>query len=455
MNARRQGEFSRERLLEHIARLPRPRRYWVGFSGGADSTALLQALFESRDRLAAPLHAIHFHHGLQPSADAWLMHCEAFCRERGIPFRGERLEIAADTRSSPEEAARKARYRVAARLLRAEELLLTAHHLQDQAETLFLNLMRGSGIEGLAGIPPLRKLGRGWVGRPLLEVERTELERWLRERAIEWLEDASNADVAFDRNFLRHELFPLLETRWPGLDRRLARTARHARQSAAAMAGFIGHRTGELLDDSIRLPVRALLELDPAVRSLILREWLRRNELPALPETRINEFLQQLAGAGSARHAEVRWGDWMIKRYRDDLWLHPCLPELACAASQWQNAGRVTLGAASGTLSLTDQSISPPGGWTVGPRRVGARFRQTVDGPSRTLKHCFQACGVPPWLRPAVPVLYWDDEPVALGDGLVSDRLRRWLDAHEVALSWRPNEPVLERIREHCRITRL
>ena len=454
MNTRRQG-FDGAVLLESLARLPRPRRYRVGFSGGADSTALLQALFECRDRLAAPLDAIHFHHGLHAAADDWLAHCEAFCRARDIPFHGERLDIPVGENDSPEEAARNARYRAAARLLQPEEMFLTAHHAQDQAETLFLNLMRGGGIEGVAGIPPSRKLGRGWVGRPLLDVERPELEHWLRERAITWREDPSNTDVAFDRNFLRHQVFPLLERRWPGLARRLARTARHARQSAAATAAFIAQSTGDLLQDPVLLPVAALLEPAPAIRSLVLREWLRRSELPALPEARINAFLDQLGDAGSGPQAEVRWAGWMLKRYRDRVWLHSELPALACAARQWQNAGRMTLGPASGTLGLTDRTVTPPPGWTVGPRRSGVRFRRAADGPSRTLKHCFQACGVPPWLRPGVPILYWDDEPVAIGDGPVADRLRRWLDDHGVTLCWQPAETVLERVRDNCRNTRL
>jgi len=447
--------FDGTRLLESLARLPRPRRYWVGFSGGADSTALLQALFECREQLAAPLHAIHFHHGLHGAADDWLAHCKSFCRERAIPLRSERLTITVDKRNSLEEAARDARYRAAARLLQPEEMLLTAHHADDQAETLFLNLMRGSGVEGLAGIPPLRNLGHGWVGRPLLDVERADLERWLSDRGIGWREDPSNADVTFDRNFLRHAVFPVLEERWPGLAHRLARTARHARQSASAMAAFIGHHSGELLQDPVRLPVHAVLESEPAIRSLVLREWLRRNELPALPEARINEFLDQLTDARSGRHAEVRWAGWILKRYRDELWLHPGLPGLACNVLQWQNAGRMTLGPASGTLALTDRTVTPPQGWTIGPRRGGVRFRPVADGPSRTIKHCFQACGVPPWLRPGVPILYWDDEPVAIGDGLIAERLLRWLDDHAVKLSWQPAETVLERVRDDCRKTRL
>ena len=235
MNARRQG-FSTERLLESLARLPRPRRYRVGFSGGADSTALLQALFELQDRLEAPLRAVHFDHGLQQGSKDWQARCRTFCEERDIPFHGERLDVRSGNRRSIEEEARNCRYRAVAELLGEEEMYLTAHHAEDQAETLFLNLMRGSGIEGLAGIPVLRNLEHGWVARPMLETRREELEAFLRARDIGWLNDPSNDDTSFDRNYLRRELFPVLEKRWPGMVQRLSRTARNARISASAMA---------------------------------------------------------------------------------------------------------------------------------------------------------------------------------------------------------------------------
>ena len=447
--------FSEERLLASLARLPQPVQYWVGFSGGADSTALLQALHECRDRLPATIHAVHFHHGLQDAAGDWMTHCRDFCRARDIPFRGVRLIIENRPRVSLEEAARDARYRAVADLLQAGELYLTAHQAQDQAETLFLNLMRGSGLEGLAGIPRLRNLGAGWVGRPLLDVERAELEAWLNERGIGWLEDASNTDVSFDRNYLRQELFPLLERRWPGVVRRLVRTARHARHSSGAMAHFIERQSGDTLRDSVRLPVRSLHGMEPEVQALVLRHWLRRNEIPALPEKRIGEFLQQLNEAGSERRAEVRWDGWMIKRYREDLWLHRHQPQLACNETRWLHAGQVTLGPASGTLSLSNEDLRPPYGWTVDSRRAGVRFRIATDAPGRTLKHCFQVAGVPPWLRAGVPVLYWDDEPVAIGDRLTSERLRDWLERHGVELTWRPADPALLRVRDDIRDTRL
>ena len=174
-----QSDFDSQHLLESLARLPVPEKYWIGFSGGADSTALLLAMWECRDRLPVPIHAVHFHHGLQDAADDWLDHCESFCSKRDIPFLSEKLEIVPVKRSSIEEEARNCRYRAVANILGDQEMYLTAHHAEDQSETLFLNLMRGSGIEGLAGIPVLRNLENGWVARPLLDKHRVDLERFL------------------------------------------------------------------------------------------------------------------------------------------------------------------------------------------------------------------------------------------------------------------------------------
>ncbi len=233
------ANFTTRLLLDRLARLPDTEKYWVGFSGGADSTALLQALYECRPRLEAPLQAVHFHHGLQDGADAWQSQCEAFCRERDIPFHSEKLEISQVGNSNLEEESRNGRYRAVGQLLGKGETYLTAHHAEDQAETLFLNLMRGSGVEGLAGIPGLRTLEKGWVARPLLDFHRADLEHFLKDRQLDWLTDPSNADTIFDRNYLRQELFPLLEKRWPGVVNRLSRTARNARITSTAMAVFI------------------------------------------------------------------------------------------------------------------------------------------------------------------------------------------------------------------------
>lgn len=440
--------FSGERVIATLERLPIPRIYWVGFSGGADSTALLQAMYECRARLAAPVQAMHFHHGLQADASRWQEHCRAFCESRGILFLAETLDIDRSGGQSPEEASRNSRYRAVARILGADEMYLTAHHAGDLAETLILNLMRGSGIEGLAGIPVLRNLERGWVARPLLETHRRELVAFLEARGIAWLTDPSNVDTTFDRNYLRQELFPLLEQRWPGLVRRLSRTARNARVSANAMAGLIEQQSGELVRDRLKMPLRKLLELDPEMQSLILRQWLRRHEVPALPEQRLKEFLGQLAEVDAESQAEVQWEDWLIKHYHQHLWLHRREPYLPCPEADWRDGMALELGPDAGRLRLTGApGAVPPAGWRVRARRPGDRIRERPDGSSRKLKQLFQSASVPPWLRPGVPVLEWDGEPVALGDWALGHRLQAWLEEHGLEYRWDPADPVLARVR--------
>jgi len=443
--------FDSAGLLNSLADLPTPEKYWVGFSGGADSTALLQAMHELRDRLPAPLQALHFHHGLQQEASAWQEHCRAFCAQRDIPFQSERLLIERTGGTSLEEESRNSRYRAVAKVLGKDEMYLTAHQAEDLAETLFLNLMRGSGLEGLAGIPVLRRLELGWVARPLLEYHRADLEGYLRSRGISWLTDPSNADVRFDRNYLRQDLFPRLEQRWPGLSRRLSRTARNARVSAAAMAVFIENQSGDLIRDEMKMPLHKLLELEPEMQTLIMRQWLRRHEVPALPEQRLREFLKQLAEANAESRAEVQWEDWMIKHYQLDLWLHRRKPFLACPETAWTAGRELPLGPESGRLLLLGGRADPPPGWRVRGRQPGDRIRPRPRGPSQKIKHFFQSASIPPWLRSGIPVLEWDGDPVALGDWVIAPRLQDWLLDHGLEYYWEPTDPVLARIHRDCK----
>lgn len=441
-----ESTFSNEGLLASLARLPRPRKYWVGYSGGADSTALLQALYECRAELAAPVHAIHFHHGLLEAADSWQEHCEAFCRERDIPFMSEMLTIETEGGGSLEEEARNSRYRAVAGVLGHEEMYLTAHHAEDQAETLFINLLRGSGVEGLAGIPPLRTLEKGWVARPILDSRREDLERFLTDRDMDWLRDPSNEDTSFDRNYLRREIFPILEQRWPGLARRLSRTARNARMTATAMAVFIENSSGDLIQDNLKMPLHKLLELDSEIQPLIVRQWLRRHEIPVLPELRLREFLDQLASSLEPSEAEVQWGDWMIKRYQQDLWLHRRKPFLACPAVEWSSGMELDVGPESGRLRLVGDPAPIPASWKVRARQAGDRIRLVENGPSQKIKHFFQLTSIPTWLRPGIPILEWDGEAVALGDWVLGHRLQEWLIKNGLDYQWEPNDNVLARL---------
>jgi len=433
-----------------MARLPHTRMYWVGFSGGADSSALLHALYKIRDELQAPLHAVHFHHGLNPGADDWQHHCRDFCRQRDIRFTNRKLEIKRVNRTSVEEESRNCRYRAMGEMLHRGDIFLTAHHADDQAETLFLNLMRGSGVEGLAGIPELRALGKGWVARPLLNIRRPELESYLLRQGIHWLEDPSNKDQSFDRNFLRNFLFPQLETRWPGVVRRLTRTSRTARITATALADFIDIHCDELLRNRYRMPLLPLLQLESPMRALVVRQWLRQQEVPALPEVRLNEFIKQIAGSSSGSQAEVRWGTWQLKQYGNHIWLQDRIIPALESSQDWTAGSTMELGDSLGCLALHGSKTALPAGWQVASRREGERIRLHDKGVRRKLKDLFRESAIPPWLRSSIPVLYWDGEAVAIGDWVIAHRLQNWLDTHEVEYRWEPGSPLLTDLRSAC-----
>jgi tRNA(Ile)-lysidine synthase len=442
--------FDADLLLSCLQRLPATPRYWVGYSGGADSTALLAALTELGGRLPAPVRALHFHHGLHASADAWQQHCARFCAARGIPFHAEHLDVPLRTGRSPELDARRARYRAVSALLRPGEIYLTAHQANDRAETLFLHLMRGSGIDGLASIPELRALGPGWVARPLLDFFRSELEAYLAERDIRWVDDPGNRDLSVDRNYLRLELFPELERRWPGLHRRLAQTARHARATLDALAAGLEASFGHQILDRYTLAAKELLELPAVTQSLLIRHWVRNSGTRPPPRARLTEFLDQLrASAGTGSQVELRWEGWQIKRHRDRLWLHRHAFPAPCPEVSWPGGEELRLGPGFGTLRIAGASV-PSGHLQAGPRRTGAGMRLHPGGPRRPLKDLLRECGVPPWLRHSVPVLYRGNEVLALGDWVLAAEWQAWLAERGASYRWHPEDELLEKLRADC-----
>ena len=438
------GSFTTLHLLERLARFPVPSRYWVGFSGGADSTALLVAFHELGSELVAGLHAIHFNHGLQAEADEWQAHCLSFCEQRNIPLRIQQIDLKLAEGQSPEEQARQHRYAAIEHLLGDGDVYVTAHHADDNAETFLLNLMRGSGMDGLAAIPPLRKIGNGWVARPLLDIHRHLLENFLRERNIPWLEDPSNRDLSFDRNYVRNKLFPDLDQRWPGVVLRLNHTASLARNFTMVLNRLLAEQHGALILDRYRLAIEPFLRLEPEMQAMLLRQWLRDQDIVSPPKKRMHEFLVQLnTSAGACTHPELRWAQWLIKRHGEILWLHRVPSPEFCPSLHWVSGMHVDLGSDFGSFRLSGNPVTTPDGWEIGPRRKTARMRSHANGPRRKLKEVMRECGLPPWLRSTIPVLYWHGEAAAVGDWLFSADLKRFLSEHGLVYNWRPVHPLL------------
>lgn len=282
-------------------------RVCVGFSGGLDSTVLLDLLAEVREAVPMSLSAVHVHHGLSPNADAWVRHCRAVCRKYRVPFQLKRVSVDRASRTSLEEQARKARY-AALSTVRADVIAL-AHHADDQAETVLLQLLRGAGAKGLAGMPaskPLRTAGHVGllVWRPLLGCTRIELARHAAGRQLKWIEDESNLDVRFKRNFVRTEVMPVLARGFPAPVETLARAARHLAE-AADLADALADIDLARTKQPGGLDVRELKLLDDARLKNALRRWLDQHGMRQPSEARLLALLRALRQ--SSNDSRLAW----------------------------------------------------------------------------------------------------------------------------------------------------
>ena len=439
--------LSPDLLVETLAtEFPRPSRYWVGFSGGLDSTVLLYLLAQSQTRLAAPLGAIHVDHGLHPDSTAWRSHCEHVCDALGLPLVALRVDAAAARGESPEAAARVARYAAIAEHMDSGAMLLTAHHLDDQAETLLLQLLRGAGVDGLAAMPRWRPWADGWHARPLLGVRRSAIRDWALANALTWIDDPSNAQVHADRNFLRHHVMLELLQRWPAAPEAIARSAGHCADAAHA----VRERTAKDLDvvetaGGERLRIDALTMLDRSRRHLVLREWLSRWGAPPLPGRRLDDAVQQLIDADVDRDLRIAWAGYELRRFRGEAWL---LREAVHAPPIWRDwvGEEIRLGPGLGTL----HRVARPGGidvgrWSngrvqVGYRRDGLRCRPAGRSGSRSFKKIAQDFVIPPWQRDIHPIVYIDDQPAAIANCCVCEPFAAAEGTDGWWIDWTPDD---------------
>jgi len=393
----------------------------LGLSGGMDSAALLSMLVELAPELRFSLRALHVDHGISPNSHDWAAFCSRLCARLGVPLQVEVVDIAPYRHLGLEGAARKARYHAFSRV--DADLLVLAQHRDDQAETLLLRLLRGAGLRGLAAMSPLRSLAgtRAKLVRPLLGAARAEIEAFARERGLEWVEDESNADTVRQRNFLRHQAFPALERQFPAARAAIARAATNlgeARELLDTMA------QGDL--DACRaagtVDVPALLRLGDARAKNVLRYWCETQGIEPLPAVRLAELLRQLRESRVDAQIALAAGTWKFLRYRDRLHLRPNASEVEGDLHEvWNGENALPLLVLGGVLMFKPEEgrgLSAErlraGRVTVRLRRGGERLRLDHRRPRRTLKNLFQECGVPPWRRDRLPLIYCGESLVSV-----------------------------------------
>nr|WP_154367258.1 tRNA lysidine(34) synthetase TilS [Duganella alba] len=405
------------------------RRIAVALSGGLDSSALLHLAHAYAQAHGVALYAFHVHHGLSPNADAWLAHCEQACATLGVTFEARRIQLQDQKKSGTEAAARKARYAALGTLCHEHQvnLLLTAHHLDDQAETVLLQLLRGSGPAGLSGMdaanaaPDLLNNATLVMARPLLPASRKQLEAYVAQHNISHIHDESNDDPRYARNALRHTVMPALEAHFPGFQERFARSAQHA-QSATRLLTELAEQDLAAALDGDTLDISKLRALSQDRSYNLLRHWFATRGY-SMPSTAwLSEMLTQLLEAKYDAQLLVTHPDCHVRRYRDRLHLTPKLEELEGEREDqfddkpgtnfiWNGEAELSFPAYGGVLHFepADEGFDPA--WLrsqpllIEFRRGGERLKLAPNRSTRPVKYHYQALNIPAWERGRLPVV--------------------------------------------------
>ncbi len=399
-------------------------RFCVAYSGGLDSTVLLHALQDIYG--AGRVRALHVDHGLQPGSRVWAEHCCRGAARLGITCTVLDVRVPENAGLSLEAAARDARYAAFAAALQPDEFLVTAHHAQDQLETVLLALLRGAGVHGLAAMPEFGAMRGCRIIRPLLTVSRTTLAERAVAAGLDWVEDPSNRDERFDRNYLRHQVLPLLEARWPAA----ARAAHRSARLSAAAAAVLDEVAAVDLADGLQgncLSLAVLRATGPARRANLLRFVCRCLRLPLPSENQLHTALAMLLDAREDAQPLVAWPGVRIRRYREQAWWYPQSADPGDCGElpdrlDWDAGGPLEMGPVRGCLRWIGAGPDTPRGAALAGRlRVrfrtgGERLRPAPGAATRDLKKLLQEAGVVPWMRKHIPLLYLDGELFAVAD---------------------------------------
>ncbi len=405
-----------ERLRSAV---PPGARLVLGLSGGIDSVVLLDTLVALASTYPFALSAVHVNHGISSHAPHWAAFCEALCRQRQIPFALEQVVLNRNAGMGLEGAAREARYEALAR--RAAEsdadFIVLAHHRDDQAETLLLHLLRGAGPRGLSGMPERRCIRgvRANLLRPLLDIPRSAIECHARTQGLEWVEDESNQDVGFKRNFLRNRILPELESAFPGAGQAIVRSAANIAEAGELLDNLADEDLAKVASGS-GLDRQGLLLMGEVRARNALRRWCEILGAPWPGLAALKELLRQIATADRGAAVHVRFADWSFRLYREALYLEPLMHAVSQDfAVRWQGESELYLADIGGVLRFCpaegdglSEARLRSGTVAIGLRRGGESLQPDVRRPARSLKYLFQESGIPTWERNRLPLVFCD-----------------------------------------------
>ena len=408
-----------------------PQSLIIAYSGGVDSQVLLHCITHliKTNNLTVPVSACHINHGLSDNARTWQEFAEQQCKQLSISLITKSVQLNKKNRQSLEEVARDARYREFDKLAAQHSMVITGHHQDDQVETFLLALKRGSGLKGLSAMTKLSQFGerQSSLLRPLLEVSRAEIVEYANEHNLRWIEDESNQDTQYDRNFLRQDIIPLLNQRWSSINQTISRSARHCRDGQQLLDEISKQDLSDCVLGDGYLSVKKLNAFSEHRFNCLVRYFLAENSC-LMPSTQQLSELHQQLNASQDKSPQVKVGDKWLRRYRGGLYLTEEYQDITA----WQvdillegDAQTITLPDNLGVLTVSQEelptsdnsiTIVPPAAQeTISVRfhhnnpRCLPDFRQK----SRSLKKVLQELNIAPWQRKRVPLLYYGDNFVA------------------------------------------
>lgn len=401
------------------AQLTPGRHVTVALSGGVDSVVLLHLLHRLQRERTFLLSAIHVNHQISPHAADWAGFCAALCAKLHVPLAVKTIHVPRRSKAGLEAAARTLRYRAFAEL--DTDCLLLAHHLDDQAETVLLNLLRGAGVRGAAAMPEIRHQGDGTpIVRPLLDVPRAALVAYAIKHRLVWIEDESNLDETYARNYLRHAVLPAIEQRFPAYRQTLARAARHFAEADSLLDELAAIDMASAVRDG-KLKLALLQQYSPARAKNVLRAYFAAQGMPVLDAERLQEWLRQLIQARGDSRVALGVAGLALRRYRGEAWIESDTPGPAADWQvTWRGERELALPELGGRLSMLPVqgeglSVAKLGAapMTLRLRQGGEKLKPDCGRPRKTLKHLLQEAAIPPWQRERLPLLYSGETLVA------------------------------------------
>lgn len=415
-------------VIADIVRLAKGKKIWLAYSGGVDSHVLLHLLATSNAPELADLNVVHIDHDLQSESKKWAEHCATVCAALKVNFQCLTVNVSDIADLGLEAAARKARYDAIATLVSPEDVVLTAQHQHDQAETLLLQLLRGAGPKGLAAMATESQLNSVTLIRPLLAVAQADITSYAKQHALQWMDDPSNVETRWNRNYIRHDLWPLIEQRWPSAAKTLSRSAQHCAEASELMIELAQQDLPLLLTHKNSLSISSLLLLSPARQRNVLRYYIESRCYTLPSTTNLQRIIDEVCLAAADKTPLVSWIGVEVRRYQDDLYfMLPLSKHNPAEITECNGLEPVSL-ASGDTLTwqvksgkgLSSKTLSRE--LTVHFRCGGEQIVLAGQQQHKSLKHLFQQWQVPTWQRDRIPLIFCGKELVAVvGYGYAND----------------------------------